>query len=140
MAKRNRSTDKRREPSTVTQIRVRQPTIDQRPQIDTGRPTSQIHSDINKLLVSERARKAASKSPLIISKLNQPQQLARAQPLQQITTEPDRVRDNGLRLPTKNSPVKQSPEKVREKNVCKSRPKKNKGNGGSRSFIPWCKR
>lgn len=56
-------------------------------------------------------------------------------------SEPNTARDNGLRLPVKNSePVKQSPKKVREPITCKSRPKKNKGSGGSRAFVPWCKR
>lgn len=32
-----------------------------------------------------------------------------------------------------------SPEKVRENAVCKERPSSNRGSGGSREFIPWCK-
>lgn len=37
---------------------------------------------------------------------------------------------------------KRSPkeEKVRDLNNCKERPKSNKGNGGSRPFVPWCGR
>jgi len=34
---------------------------------------------------------------------------------------------------------KSSPEKVRENPGCKERPPSNRGSGGSREFIPWCK-
>ncbi|MBT9371783.1 hypothetical protein [Rhizobium sp. CSW-27] len=34
---------------------------------------------------------------------------------------------------------KSSPEKVRENPTCKERPSSNRGSGGSRAFIPWCK-
>lgn len=36
----------------------------------------------------------------------------------------------------KRSPEK---EKVRENPTCKERPSSNRGSGGSRSFVPWCK-
>jgi len=35
---------------------------------------------------------------------------------------------------------KRSPDKVRDGPTCKERPKHNRGNGGSRSFVPWCGR
>lgn len=34
---------------------------------------------------------------------------------------------------------KRSPEKVRENPTCKERPSSNRGSGGSRQFVPWCK-
>ena len=34
---------------------------------------------------------------------------------------------------------RKSPEKVRENPTCKERPLSNRGPGGSRSFVPWCK-
>lgn len=42
----------------------------------------------------------------------------------------------------KTEPLEKSPDKVREDMgpTCKPRPRHNKGNGGSRAFVPWCDR
>lgn len=43
-------------------------------------------------------------------------------------------------LQTAPSPGPRSDERKRENKLCKSRPRQTKGNGGSRAFVPWCKR
>lgn len=42
----------------------------------------------------------------------------------------------------RTEPLEKSPDKVREERgpTCKERPKNNRGNGGSRRFVPWCDR
>jgi hypothetical protein len=58
-----------------------------------------------------------------------------------------RVSDMGsLRNPPKAATQKvkehdnrSSPEKVRDYPTCKERPKHNRGNGSSRTFVPWCR-
>ena len=64
----------------------------------------------------------------------------------------DRPRITGLHLGAINKsprtkavkartePLEKSPEKVREERgpTCKPRPTSNRGNGGSRPFVPWC--
>lgn len=140
MVKRSRSKNNQRKVSVIGAVRspVRYETITP---IERGRSTAEIHRSINQLLVSERAKKASAKSPIIVSRIKEPQlQKAQYVPTPSITTEPERRRDNGLRLPPAKKPVTQSLVPVRDKQGCKSRPTKNKGSGGSRAFIPWCKR
>lgn len=48
---------------------------------------------------------------------------------------------NKAKKHVKEPDERRSPEKqVRDGPTCKERPKNNRGNGGSRSFVPWCGR
>lgn len=47
---------------------------------------------------------------------------------------------NKAKMQVKEPEKLKSPEKVRDGPTCKERPKNNRGDGGSRAFVPWCGR